>query len=308
MAHEGALIELAGLTKRFGAVTAVDGLDVRIRPGRVTGFLGPNGAGKTTTFRLLLGLARPTSGTATIGGHDYRGLRRPPTVIGAALGTAPFHPGRTGRDNLRVAAGYLGVPDARVDDLLGLVGLGGAGRRRVAGYSMGMRQRLELATALLGDPAALVLDEPANGLDPEGIAWLRGFLRRLAAEGRTVLVSSHLLGEVQQTVDDVVVIAHGRLVQASTLAELEARAAPAARVRTPSAAALLAELARRGMRAETRPDGTILVPRHSPAEVGAAAFAAGVEVHELAQAGETVEQTFLRLVGVGPVASPGEPA
>jgi ABC-2 type transport system ATP-binding protein len=213
-------IELSGLTKRYGGVTAVDDLTVSIRPGAVTGFLGPNGAGKTTTMRMLLGLARPTSGTALLDGVAYRDLPHPARTVGALLDPAVFHPGHRGRTALRIVAAATGTPDARVDEVLDVDGLGDAGRRRVGGYSMGMRQRLALAGALLGDPETLVLDEPSNGLDPEGMRWLRGFLRRLAGEGRTVLVSSHVLAELAQSVDDVVIISRGRLVTAGGMSDL----------------------------------------------------------------------------------------
>ncbi len=197
----GIPIEITGLSKHFGAVTAVDDLSFTVEPGRVTGFLGPNGAGKTTTLRVLLGLVRPTAGTATFGGTVYRDLPRPLETVGAAL-EADFHPGRTARNHLKVYATAAGLPGARVQAVLEQVGISEFADRRVGGYSLGMRQRLSLAYTLLGDPGVLVLDEPVNGLDPEGIKWIRGFLRYLAAEGRTVLVSSHLLSEVQQSVDD----------------------------------------------------------------------------------------------------------
>ncbi len=225
-APEAGIVEVVGLTKRFGPVHAVTDLSFTVVPGRVTGFLGPNGAGKTTTLRMLLGLATPDAGTATIGGHPYAQRAHPMRSVGAALEASSFHPGRTARDHLRVYAPQVGVGDARCDEVLATVGLTEAADRRTGGFSMGMRQRLALATTLLGDPQVLLLDEPANGLDPEGIAWLRQFLRYLAAQGRTVLVSSHVLSEVEQTVDDVVIIARGRLVHASSLAQLEAMARP----------------------------------------------------------------------------------
>jgi ABC-2 type transport system ATP-binding protein len=215
-----AVITIEGLTKRFGDVTAVDGLGFEVDQGTVTGFLGPNGAGKTTTLRMLLGLVTPTAGSARIRGRRYRELAAPLRHVGAVLESSSFHPGRTARNHLRVVTSAAGLPRTRADEVLAQVGLDQAADRRVGGFSLGMRQRLALATALLGDPEVLVLDEPANGLDPEGIHWLRGLLRRLADQGRTVLVSSHLLAEVAQTVDQVVIIAHGRLVTQSTLAAL----------------------------------------------------------------------------------------
>lgn len=217
-------IALDGLTKRFGAVTAVDDLTLHVRPGSVTGFLGPNGAGKTTTMRLALGLIAPTAGRALIGGRPYADLPAPRRTVGAVLGPDGFHPGRSGRNHLRVIALGAGLPLARVDEVLDLVELTAAADRRVGGYSLGMRQRLGLATALLGDPAVLIADEPANGLDPEGIAWLRRFLRGVADDGRTVLVSSHLLAEVARTADRIVVISEGRLRFDGDLAELGAGA------------------------------------------------------------------------------------
>jgi ABC-2 type transport system ATP-binding protein len=213
-------IRLDELTKQYGDLTAIDHLSLEVRPGAVTGFLGPNGAGKSTTMRMLLGLSRPTSGTATFDGRRYADLLNPARTVGALLDPAVFHPGHRGRSALRITAAAAGVPDSRVAEVLEVVGLTGAASRRVGGYSMGMRQRLALATALLGDPETLVLDEPANGLDPEGMRWLRGFLRRLAAEGRTVLVSSHVLSELAQSIDDVVIVDHGHLVTAGPMRTL----------------------------------------------------------------------------------------
>ena len=217
-------ILVEGLTKRYGAITAVDDLSFHALPGRVTGFLGPNGAGKTTTLKMLLGLAQPTAGRATVLGRSYASLDRPSTVVGALLSTDTFHPWRSARSHLDACAVASGIPRARVDAVLGVVDLEAAAGRRVGGFSLGMRQRLGLADALLGDPRILILDEPTNGLDPAGIRWLRDFLRRFAAEGRTVLVSSHNLAEVEQTVDDVVVVAHGRLRAHCPLSELRSRA------------------------------------------------------------------------------------
>jgi ABC-2 type transport system ATP-binding protein len=213
-------ISVQSLTKRFGAVTAVQDLTFAVPPGRVTGFLGPNGAGKTTTLRMLLGLVRPTAGRALIGGRAYHEISAPRRAVGAVLEATGFHPGRRGRDHLRIAARSARLPDARVDEVVKQVGLDDAADRRVGGYSLGMRQRLGLATALLGDPAALILDEPGNGLDPAGLAWLRDLLRGLAAQGRTVIVSSHVLSEVAQTADHVVIVNRGRLSYAGPLDEL----------------------------------------------------------------------------------------
>jgi ABC-2 type transport system ATP-binding protein len=297
----GPVLQVEALTKRFGRrapVLAVSDLSFEVQPGRVTGFLGPNGSGKTTTLRCLLGLVAPTSGRALIGGQPYASLPDPAHMVGAALEASGFHPGRTGRNHLRVLAAANRVPDDRVDVVLELVGLTDAARRRVVEYSLGMRQRLALAAALLPDPAALVLDEPANGLDPEGIAWLRGFLRAQAAEGRTILVSSHVLSEVQQTVDDVVIITHGRLVHAGPLDDIGTGASLRVVVRSPEATRLAAAIAaEHGAAAgvETVDDGSLLVTGLSTAQVGRLAFAERCELHELSTASDGLEQVFLEL-------------
>jgi ABC-2 type transport system ATP-binding protein len=288
------VIRIEGLTKRFGSLVAVEDLSFSVFPGRVTGFLGPNGAGKTTTLRMLLGLVRPTRGRATIGGLAYSDLPQPQRTVGAALEASDFHPGRTARDHLRVLAAPMGVPRDRVAEMLDLVGLTEPADRRVGGFSLGMRQRLSLASALLGNPGVLVLDEPANGLDPEGIAWLRSFLRHLADQGRTVLVSSHVLSEVQQTVDDVVIISRGRLVRASTLQELSS--SDLVQVATPQPDTLLRALVEAGLPARPVGPDTLEVRGTTPARVGRIAFTAGVELHRLEAAGEDLERTFLRLV------------
>ncbi len=290
------VVEVRGLTKNFGPVRAVDDLTFTVRPGRVTGFLGPNGAGKTTTLRILLGLVRATAGTATISGRAYHELPEPTRYVGAALEAASFHPGRTARDHLRSLAPQARVGDTRVDEVLELVGLTSAAKRRVGGFSLGMRQRLGLATTLLGDPRVLVLDEPANGLDPEGIAWLRALLRHLASEGRTVLVSSHVLAEVQQTVDDVVIISQGRLAHASTLAELAQLAKPAVVVASPDAEALARLVAEHGWQVRTaHVPGRVELEGVTAQEVGARAFAARLELHELTLHNPGLEQVFLGL-------------
>ena len=276
---------------------AVDELSFTVPPGRVTGFLGPNGAGKTTTLRCLLGLVRPTSGQVLVGGRPYRDLEQPLRVVGAALEAASFHPGRSARDHLKFLAQAAGVPVPRVDEVLATVGLAEFSRRRVGNFSLGMRQRLGLAQALLGDPSVLILDEPANGLDPAGIAWLRGFLRALAAEGRTVLVSSHVLSEVQQTVDDVVVIADGRLVTQGPLAELE-RSQASVLVRAPERDRLAAALREARPQSAVTEDGTIdalHVSGWSTAEVGRLAHGLGLELHELANEPGDLERLFLEL-------------
>ena len=285
-------IEIRGLTKRFGSFTAVDQLDFTVQPGRITGFLGPNGSGKTTTLRMLLGLIRPTAGTATIDGRSYRDITEPLTVVGSALEATNFHPGRTGRDHLRVLAAVAGVPDTRVDEMLELVGIPAAARKRAGGYSMGMRQRLGLAGALLGDPRVIILDEPANGLDPEGIRWLRGFLRHLVGEGRTLLISSHMLSEVEQTVDDVVIIANGRRVAEGTVAELHGE--PTAYVRSSRLSALADALHRAGITSEPRDDG-LTVRSGDLARIGDIALAADVPVHELRADQTHLEELFFNL-------------
>jgi ABC-2 type transport system ATP-binding protein len=281
-----------GLTKRYGAVTAVDDLSFDVRPGAVTGFLGPNGAGKTTTLRMVLGLARPTAGSATILGQPFDELPEAARSVGANLEICGMHPGRSGRNHLRALAAFAGLPASRVEEVLDLVEMREAANRRAGGYSTGMRQRLGLAATLLGDPEVLVLDEPANGLDPQGIRWLRDFLRRAASEGRTVLVSSHVLSEVEQTVDDVVVIHRGRLVKSGPIASL--LTGEGVRVRSPRAADLAAALARDGV--EVRNDGDLLlVQGRSTDEVGELAFALGVPLHELAVEAASLEEIFFRL-------------
>ena len=295
MTREGLEIDVVGLTKVFGAVRAVDDISFTVHPGRVTGFLGPNGAGKTTTLRCLLGLVTPTTGTATIGGRPYRDLHDPIGTVGASLEAASFHPGRTARDHLKVMAYGARVSRDRVDEVLHIVSLQDSADRRVGGYSLGMRQRLALAAALLGDPDVLILDEPANGLDPAGIAWLRGFLTRLAGEGRTVLISSHVLSEVQQTVEDVLIIANGRLVRHGRLHDLDDPATRGVLVRAPDVAQLRKALQTEGIREDGSPDGLVRLVGTTPAEVGSAAFRHNVELHELYAESSDLERTFLQL-------------
>jgi ABC-2 type transport system ATP-binding protein len=288
------VIEVEHLTKRFGSTVAVEDLSFTVSPGTVTGFLGPNGAGKSTTLRSILGLVRPTSGRTAVLGRPYRELDRPLHRVGALLETFDAHPGRSGRNHLRVLARAAGISRARVDELLELVDLSDAARRRVNGYSLGMRQRLNLAAALLGDPEVLVLDEPANGLDPQGIRWLRDLLRGQAAAGRTVLISSHVLAEIAQTVDQVVIIHHGRLVQDATMAEVEAMAAGATRVRSPDEVRLASVLAQAGFDVRSLGDGTLAVD--APQErVGELAAANGIVLHELTAERATLEDVFLSL-------------
>ena len=294
------MIEVEGLTKRYGATLAVDDLSFSVAPGTVTGFLGPNGAGKSTTLRAILGLVTPTSGRTAVLGLPYRQLDRPVQRVGAVLETFDAHPGRSGRNHLRVLAAAGGVPRSRVEEVLSLVDLTGVARRRVKGYSLGMRQRLGLAAALLGDPEVLVLDEPANGLDPQGMRWLRDFLRSLAGEGRTILISSHVLAEVAQTVDEVVIIHRGKLIRHAAMAEVEALAAGTTTVRSPDADRLATLLAREQLEARSVGDGRLEVAA-APERIGEIAAANGVVLHELSAARATLEEVFLELTG-----EPGE--
>ena len=294
------MIEVEGLTKRYGSTLAVDDLSFTVSPGTVTGFLGPNGAGKSTTMRAILGLVHPTVGSTAVLGVPYRALDWPVRQVGALLETFDAHPGRSGRNHLRVLAVAGQIPRSRADEVLDLVELGGAGRRRVKGYSLGMRQRLGLAAALLGDPEVLVLDEPANGLDPQGVRWLRDFLRSLAGEGRTILVSSHVLAEVAQTVHEVVIIHRGRLVRHAAMADVESMAAGATIVRSPEAARLESLLVDAGVEVHAQGDGRLAVSVE-PEHVGEIAAANGVVLHELTAQRATLEEVFLELTG-----EPGE--
>jgi ABC-2 type transport system ATP-binding protein len=294
---DAAPVEVRELTKRYGSTTAVDGLSFTIRRGAITGFLGPNGAGKSTTLRALLGLVRPTAGDARVEGAPYAKLDDPLGTVGALLESESFHPGRSGRNHLRIQAAAAGLPAERVDEVLATVELTDAARRRVGGYSLGMRQRLSVAGALLGKPRLLVLDEPANGLDPEGIRWLRTFLRAFAADGGTVLISSHVLPEVAQIVDEVVIIHRGRLVAQEPLEALTARsAAGAVVVKSPEAARLHEALSRAGL--EVVPVGDTELRVAGAAErVGEVAAAEGIVLHELRTEGASLEEVFLELTG-----------
>jgi ABC-2 type transport system ATP-binding protein len=292
---EGHVLEFAHVTKRFGAVTAVSDFSARVEPGVVTGFLGPNGAGKTTALRILLGLVRSTDGTATIGGKPYAKLERPLQTVGAVLEASSFHPGRTAASHLRVYARAASISNARVDEVLNLVGLADAAGRKVGGFSLGMRQRLGVAYALLGDPGVLVLDEPANGLDPEGIRWMRGFLQQLAREGRTVLVSSHLLTEIQQTVDSLVIIARGRRVFQGGIEDLVDPSEYATVVDAPDRAALTTALADADIAYEVLRSG-MTVRGVDPVAVGQVAADAGVALSTLQRRGPALEEVFLELV------------
>jgi len=292
-----ATVEIRDLQKRFGSVPAVNGLTFDVEAGRVTGFLGPNGAGKSTTLRALLGLVRPTAGSATFGGRTYDELERPTTQVGAVLEDTAFHPGRTARNHLRVLATAGEHPQSRVDEVLAAVGLTEAADRRAKGYSLGMRQRLAIAGALLGDPEVLILDEPTNGLDPPGISWMRGLLREQAAGGRAVLVSSHLLAEVAQSVDDVVVIAGGEMRGQGSLEQvLGGSDGPATEVRTKDPVRLNRALGQHGY--EVRSEGDALIVLGANAEqVGAIAAEEGAELLGLAPRARSLEAAFFELTG-----------
>ena len=290
-----ATIEIHGLSKRFDDITAVDGLSFTAREGAVTGFLGPNGAGKSTTLRMLLGLVTPSGGTATIDGNRYTELDAPFRRVGAMLETDAFHPGRRARDHLRILATAADLPSKRVDAVLEEVGLADAGHRRVKGFSLGMRQRLGLASALLGDPTVRILDEPANGLDPDGVRWLRQLVRTFADRGGTVLFSSHVLAEVAQTVDDVVIITAGRLVAQSSLANLASRSRPGVRVRTPQVAALHEALTKRSIRAQLVADDALLALDSTPETLGLVAAGIGAVIYEMTREHFNLEEMYLEL-------------
>ena len=294
-----AAIQIDNLTKRFGSSVAVESLSFDVPAGTVTGFVGPNGAGKTTTMRCLLGLARATSGRATIDGKPYAELPHPTRTVGAVLEGSSFYPGRSGRDHLRVLARAAGLTVTRVDEVLGLAGLTDFGGKRTKTYSLGMKQRLAVAAALLGDPEVLVLDEPANGLDPGGIRWLRDFLRYHASQGGTVLVSSHVLSEVALSVDQVVIVDEGKLVKVAGVDELVQGAAPSVRVRSPEAGRLAGLLEGRGALVETLADGALIVSL-SAEEVGRLAAEHSIPVFELVQQTTSLEEAFFEATGRSP--------
>jgi ABC-2 type transport system ATP-binding protein len=293
---EGQIV-VSGLTKIYPKVRAVDGMSFTVEPGRVTGFLGPNGSGKTTTLRMLLNLVTPTGGTATIGGARYADLSEPLGTVGAVLEASSAHKGRTGRNHLRVVCAAAGYPLKRADETLEMVGLAPAAKRKFRGYSLGMRQRLGIATAMLGDPKVLVLDEPANGLDPEGIRWMREFLRALAAQGRTIFVSSHLLSEMEQLADDIIIIAAGKLITQGRVDQiLNGRTdTEIIRVRTPQADTLTAELRKLGAVVTATGTDLLQVTGIDAPAVGRSALAAQVELHELVAEKPDLEQVFLEL-------------
>ncbi|MET9919220.1 ATP-binding cassette domain-containing protein [Streptomyces sp. NPDC006435] len=289
------MIEATELTKRYGGTTAVDGLTFRVRPGLVTGFLGPNGAGKTTTLRMMLGLDRPTAGEVRIDGAPYRRLRDPLRTVGALLDAGAVHPGRTALNHLRCLARSNRIPVRRVHEVIELVGLSGVADRRAGTFSLGMGQRLGIAAALLGDPAVLVLDEPVNGLDPEGVRWIRNLVRDLASQGRTVLMSSHLMGETALTVDRLVVIGRGRLLADTTMADFVDRYADAGvRVRTPEPRRLRAVLDGAGIAVTDRADGSLSAAT-GPERIGELVAAHAVPVHEVTRSTASLEEAFMRL-------------
>jgi ABC-2 type transport system ATP-binding protein len=286
-------IVVSGLTKRYQGVTAVDDLSFTVEEGRVTGFLGPNGAGKTTTLRMLLNLVMPTAGTATIGGRRYADIEEPARVVGAVLEASSAHKGRTGRNHLKACCLTVGLPLSRADEVLDMVGLMPAADRKFKGYSLGMKQRLGIAAAMLGDPQVLILDEPANGLDPEGIRWMREFLQGLAARGRTVLVSSHLLSEMQALADDVVIVAAGQLVRQGTVADVTG--AGLVRATTPEPDKLTTALERSGATVSTTGPQTLLIDGTTATAVGEIALASGIALSHLSTDQPDLEDVFLNL-------------
>jgi ABC-2 type transport system ATP-binding protein len=295
---ERAVIEVRDLTKYYGKTRAVDGLSFAVRPGVVTGFLGPNGAGKSTTMRMIIGLDRPSRGEALIGGRPYERLRRPLREVGAVLETGALHGGRSAYEHLLCLAQSNRIPRRRVDEVIGLVGLDVAARRRAGKYSLGMRQRLGLAAALLGDPPVLMCDEPVNGLDPEGILWIRTFLRRLAAEGRTVFVSSHLMSEMALTADHLIVIGRGRMIAEGSTAEIAGRTSAAqVLVRTAEATRLQRLLAEAGGIVGPEPPDGLLVTGIDSDAVGQVAARHGIALRELTPRAPSLEQAFLELTG-----------
>lgn len=289
------MISVRELTKVYGEVRAVSGLSFDVEPGTVTGFLGPNGAGKSTTMRVLLGLDRPTSGTALVDGHSYARMAAPLHLVGALLDAAAMHPGRTGRAHLRIAALTNGISDARVAEVIEQVGLEAAAGRRIKGYSLGMRQRLGIAAALLGDPSVLVFDEPFNGMDLDGVRWLRSHLREWAQEGRTVLISSHLMSEIQTVADRVVVIGRGQLVADVTVDEMiRGLGGSRVRVRTPAAEVLAGALAGKAVLTRVGP-AELEVTGLTCAEVGERAGALGIALHHLSEIEQSLEEAYLSL-------------
>jgi ABC-2 type transport system ATP-binding protein len=293
---DGATIEVTGLRKRFGPVLALDGMSFAVEPGRVTGFIGPNGAGKSTTMRVILGLDAPDEGSALIEGRPYRSLPYPLTVVGSLLDAAALQPGRSARNHLLWLARSQGLPTSRVDEVIGQVGLDGAARRKAGGYSLGMRQRLGVAAALLGDPPVLMLDEPFNGMDPEGIVWMRGFLRDLAGEGRAVLVSSHLMSELQDTASQLVIVGRGRVIaDSSTAGLLAAASGNRVTVRTQAMAAAIAALEHAGAAASTAGSGALTVSGLSPEQIVTVLSGQAVPFSEVSAHRASLEEAYLDL-------------
>jgi ABC-2 type transport system ATP-binding protein len=292
-----AVIEVNGVSKRYGEKLAVDDLSFSVKPGVVTGFLGPNGAGKSTTMRLILGLDAPSSGSALVNGQQYRDLRAPLHEVGAMLEARAIHTGRSGYNHLLALAQTHGIPRGRVDEVINMVGLESVARKRVGSFSLGMGQRLGVAAALLGDPATLILDEPANGLDPEGIRWIRNLLRSLAGEGKTVFLSSHLMSEMEQTAEHLIVIGKGRLIADTSVEEFVAQASSGApvRVRTPDSAALTAALIGAGARVSAEPDGALAVQGLTTEQVGELAAAERLVLHELTPVQVSLEDAFMSI-------------
>ncbi len=290
------MIEVRGLTKRYGAKVAVDDLSFGIEPGKVTGFLGPNGAGKTTTMRCILGLDYPNKGTIVIDGKAFRDYAYPMREIGALLEAKAVHGGRSAANHLLCLAQTNNLPKRRVGEVLELVGLSEVAKKRSKGFSLGMSQRLGIAATLLGDPKMVMFDEPVNGLDPEGILWIRNLMKALAAEGRTVFVSSHLMSEMEHTADHLIVIGRGKLIADCTMKEFVARASGAAvRVRTPSAAEFIRAIGAKGATVDTNDDGSIEVRGMSVEQVGDLAFSEGVRLHELTTVRASLEEAFMEL-------------
>lgn len=290
------MIEAHGLTKRYGSKTAVDGIDFTVRPGRITGFLGPNGAGKSTTMRMIVGLDHPTAGTVTVQGHPYARSRAPLTEVGALLEAKAVHPGRTARQHLRALAATHGIGDKRVNEVIELAGLGTVANKRVRGFSLGMGQRLGIAAALLGDPHTLILDEPVNGLDPEGVAWVRSLAKHLASQGRTIFLSSHLMSEVAVTADDLLVIGRGKIVASGPVDEVVARAtATTVRVRSPQATELAGLLSGPQSTVEALEPGLLEVRGPSAADIGEVAAASRIVLHELTPVSGSLEEAYLAL-------------
>jgi len=290
------MIEVSDLTKTFGSTTAVDHVSFTVRPGMVTGFLGPNGAGKSTTMRMIVGLDRPTAGEARVNGVAYRQLRDPLRQVGILLDAKAVHTGRSARDHLAAMGATHGIGRKRVDEVIALTGLQSVARKRVGGFSLGMGQRLGIAAALLGDPRILILDEPVNGLDPEGVVWVRTLARHLASEGRTVFLSSHLMSEMAQTADHIVVLGRGRVIADAPVAEIVASATGGSvRVRTPQADSLTAALVAEGATITPQTDGALSITGIAAARIGELAAAGGVVLHELSPVAASLEQAYLEL-------------